>query len=67
MARKPPQLTLKMPEPVKEPVEKPALLNGSIRIDLGDDKTIDVDPTKITVSFLAFLNANKNLFTFPHL
>lgn len=50
MARKPPQLTLKMPEPIKEPVEKPAVLNGSIRIDLGDDKTIDVDPSKITVS-----------------
>ena len=41
-----------MPEPVKEPVEKPALLNGSIRIDLGDNKSIDVDPTKITVSDL---------------
>lgn len=50
MARKLPPL--KMPEPVKEPVEKPALLNGSIRIDLGDDKSIDVDPTKITVSDL---------------
>lgn len=45
MARKLPPL--KMPEPVKEP-EKPTL-NGSIRIDLGEDKSIDVDPSKITV------------------
>lgn len=49
MARKLPPL--KMPEPVKEPVEKPVLLNGSIRIDLGEDKFIDVDPTKITVKY----------------
>lgn len=48
MARKLPPL--KMPEPVKEPVEKPTLLNGSIRVDLGDNKSIDVDPNNITVS-----------------
>lgn len=47
MARKLPPL--KIPEPVKEPVEKPAVLNGSIRIDLGDDKFIDVDPNNVTV------------------
>ena len=48
--------SLKMPEPIKEPVEKPTQLNGSIRIDLGDDITIEVDPSKITVSLVLAIN-----------
>jgi len=45
MNRKLPRL--KLPEQTREPTERPDLQNGSIRVDLGNNKFIDVDSSNV--------------------